>query len=123
MKKETKAAPEGAQDALMRAFEEFKSANDQRLAALEHKHGDVVLEEKVDRIDRALVEQKALIERAALNGRRPGLANDPAPLSEHKSAWSAYVRRGDESALAHFEAKALSVGSNADGGYVAPPRT
>jgi HK97 family phage major capsid protein len=120
VRKETKAAPP-AEDALLRAFEEFKDANDQRLAAIERKRGDVLLEEKVDRIDRALVEQKAALERIALNGRRPALAADAAPLSEHKSAWNAYVRRGDESALASFEAKALSAGSNADGGYVAPP--
>lgn len=125
MRKETKAAP-AAQDALLRAFESFKEANDERLAALERRRGDVLLEDKVDRIDRALVEQKAAIERIALNGRRPGLAVDPAPVSEHKAAWNAYVRRGDEGAFASFEAKALSVvGSPTpgghDGGYVAPP--
>ncbi len=31
------------------------------------------------------------------------------------------MRRGDVSALAQFEAKALSVGVAADGGYIAPP--
>jgi HK97 family phage major capsid protein len=125
VRKETKAAPVGAQDALMRAFEDFKAANDARLDAIERKRADVLLEEKVDRIDRALSEQKSQIERAALAGRRPGLAADPA-LSEHKSAWSSYLRRGDISALAQFEAKALSVVGDptpggADGGYVAPP--
>jgi HK97 family phage major capsid protein len=120
--KETKAAPLGAADALMRAFEEFKAANDVRLAAIERNRADVLLEDKVDRIDRALAEQKSLIERAALAGRRPGLAADPI-VSEHKSAWSAYLRRGDISALTQFEAKALAVSTNdgADGGYVAPP--
>ncbi|GIK50812.1 MAG: phage capsid protein [Alphaproteobacteria bacterium] len=120
MRKETKAAPANGADALMRAFEEFKVANDARLDAIEKKRADVLLEEKVDRIDRALAEQKAMIERAALAGRRPGLAADPA-VSEHKSAWNAYLRRGDVSALAQFEAKALSAGSDPDGGYVAPP--
>ncbi len=122
MRKEIKAAPPGAADVLMRAFEDFKTANDARLAAIERNRGDVLLEEKVDRIDRALAEQKSLIERAALAGRRPGLAADPA-LSEHKSAWSAYLRRGDISALTQFEAKALAVSTNdgADGGYIAPP--
>jgi HK97 family phage major capsid protein len=120
VRKETKAAPPQAQDALARAFEEFKAANDARLAALEAKRGDVLLEEKVGRIDKALAEQKSLIERAALAGRRPGLAAD-APASEHKSAWHAYLRRGDVAALMQFEAKALSVGSDPDGGYIAPP--
>jgi HK97 family phage major capsid protein len=121
VRKETKAAPAGgAGDALMRAFEEFKAANDARLDAIEKNRGDALLEKKVDRIDRALAEQKSLIEKAALAGRRPALGADPV-ASEHKSAWSAYVRRGDVSALAQFQAKALSVGADADGGYVAPP--
>ena len=120
MRKETKAAPAPGADALLRAFEEFKTANDARLEAIESKRADVLLEEKVDRIDRALTEQKSLIERAALAGRRPGLAAEPA-VSEHKSAWTAYLRRGDVSALTQFEAKALSVGSDPDGGYIAPP--
>ncbi|MDX2274653.1 MAG: phage major capsid protein [Hyphomonadaceae bacterium] len=125
MKKEVKAAPPSGGDALMRAFESFKEANDERLKALERKHGDVLLEEKVDRIDRALSEQKAAFDRLALNGRRAGLSADPS-ASEHKSAWSAYMRRGDLGALATFEAKALSVVGDptpggADGGYTAPP--
>lgn len=120
MRKENKAAPASAQDALLSAFADFKAANDARLDAIERKRDDVLLEEKVDRIDRALSEHKSLIERAVLAGRRPGLAVDPA-VSEHKSAWSAYMRRGDISALTQFEAKALSVGSDPDGGYVAPP--
>jgi HK97 family phage major capsid protein len=120
VKKEVKAAPADGGDALMRAFEEFKAANDQRIAALEQGRGDVLLEEKVARIDRALTEQKSLIEKAALSGRRPALGADPAG-SEHKSAWHTYLRRGDISALTQFEAKALSVGSDPDGGYVAPP--
>lgn len=124
MKKEVKAAPPSGDDALLRAFESFKEANDERLKAIERKHGDVLLEEKVDRIDRALSDQKAALERLALNGRRAGLAADPS-VSEHKSAWSAYMRRGDLSALTSFEAKALSVvgdpAGGQDGGYVAPP--
>lgn len=120
MKKETKAAPAGAGDALMRAFEEYKAANDARVGAIEDRRPDVLLEEKVERLDRALSEQKAMVDRAMLNGRRPNLAVDPAE-TEHKSAWSAYLRRGDSTALAQFEAKALSAGSGPDGGYVAPP--
>ena len=120
MRKETKAAPRQETDALMRAFEGYKEANDARLAAIEGGRADIVLEEKIDRIDRALNEQKGVIEKLAMQGRRPALAADPI-FSEQKSAWSAYLRRGDEGALARFEAKALSVGSGPDGGYVAPP--
>lgn len=120
MTKEIKAAPAGAEDALMRMFEEYKSANDARLAAIEQRKPDVLLEEKVDRIDRALAEQKSKIERTALNGKRPALAADPAE-TERKSAWNAYLRRGDVSALTQIESKALSTTTGPDGGYVAPP--
>lgn len=119
MKKETKmAAPASGGDAMARAFEAYREANDARLAALEQGRGDVLLDEKVDRIDRALVEQKAAIERLALASRRPALAADPRE-SEYKSAWGAYLRRGDESAVARFEAKSLSIGG--DAGFTAPP--
>jgi HK97 family phage major capsid protein len=123
VKKETKMAPApaGGQDALMRAFEAFKDSNDERLAAIEAGRADVLLEEKVDRIDRALTEQKTAIERLALAARRPALAPEVAALSEHKAAWSLYLRRGDDSNLSRLEAKALSAGSDPDGGYVAPP--
>ena len=56
MQLETKMTnPEGATREVMIAFEAFKEANDQRLAAVEAKGAsDILLEEKVNRIDRAL---------------------------------------------------------------------
>jgi HK97 family phage major capsid protein len=122
MTKETKAAaaPRG-DDALLRAFEAFKQANDERLAALEIGRRDVLAEEKVDRIERTLQEQKAAIDRLALAQRRPALGAEAPQLSEHKQAWGAYLRKGDDHALQRLEAKALSVGTSSDGGYVAPP--
>lgn len=121
MKKETKAIPAAAEtDALQRTFEAFKDANDARLAALERGRGDVLLEEKVDRIERSMQETKAALERVALAARRPALAPD-AGEAEHRQAWNAYLRRGDESHMARLEMKALSVGTASDGGYVAPP--
>ena len=44
---------------LMRAFEAFKETNDERLAALERRGGaDVLIEEKLARIDAALDAQQ-----------------------------------------------------------------
>ncbi len=40
---------------------------------------------------------------------------------EHKSAFEAYVRSGDAGNLRNLETKALSIGSNPDGGYLVPP--
>ena len=41
-------------DEFLRAFDAFKGANDERLEALEKRSADVVTDEKVDRINRAL---------------------------------------------------------------------
>lgn len=112
-----------AQNELMSAFEAFRAANDQRLAEIEQKSSaDVLLEEKVDRIDRSLTRAQASLDRLSLAGLRPG--TQPAPdldRQEAKAAWAGFMRRGDESALAAIEAKSLSVGVASDGGHVAPP--
>jgi HK97 family phage major capsid protein len=118
--RETKAITSEAESTkLLRQFEAFKDANDQRLAAIEAGRADIVLEEKVDRIDRALSETKSTLDRLALMARRPALAAEPIE-SEYNRAWNAYLRRGDESQLARIEGKALSIGAAADGGHVAP---
>ena len=44
----------GGYDDFRVTFEEFKATNDERLARLEQKRGDVLLEEKVERINAAL---------------------------------------------------------------------
>ncbi|MCC5980350.1 MAG: phage major capsid protein [Oceanicaulis sp.] len=101
------------------AFEQFKSANDQRLSEIEkRRNADVLLEEKVARIDAALTRQKAALDRMHVDASRPALSGRKGVS---QPGWNAYVRRGDASAL--IEAKALSAGSPGDGGYVAPPET
>ncbi len=110
-------------DELMRTFEAFKAANDERLTEMARR-GDVLLEEKVDRINDALDAQQRRIDAAALKGARPALETSLRPhrlaTREHKSAFDAYVRGGETAALRALETKALSVGSNADGGYLVP---
>ncbi|MCK9917794.1 phage major capsid protein [Microbacteriaceae bacterium K1510] len=106
---------------MMRAFEAFKEANDERLA---DKRGDVVLEEKLARIDRAIDAQARKLDEIALKGVRPALGGERARAQnapEHKAAFDAYVRTGAAAGLRALEAKAMSIGSNADGGYLVPP--
>ena len=60
-----------------------------------------------------------------LKSARPMLGRDGerAPSfaqREHKAAFDAYVRAGESSGLRALEVKALSVGSNPDGGYLVP---
>ncbi|HEY2069824.1 MAG TPA: phage major capsid protein [Rhizomicrobium sp.] len=111
---------------LRQAFEEFKDANDNRLAQIEKRgSGDVVSEEKVDRINRALDEQKKLIDDLVLASARPSLGETKAQPTdratrERKAAFDRYMRKGDASGYASLEVKAMSEGSSTDGGYVVP---
>jgi HK97 family phage major capsid protein len=102
----------------LNAFEAFKDANDQRLAQIEQRmSADVVTTEKVERIDKALDE-------LTLKMKRPQLGTNEKPqASEHKAAFEAYVRKGESVQLSGIESKAMSVGSNPDGGYLVPPET
>jgi HK97 family phage major capsid protein len=126
---EVKSAEAGeALDEFMRAFEAFKDANDERLAQIERKvTADVVTVDKVDRINRALDDQKRTMDQLVLKARRPQLGRDGAPLPtdsaiEHKAAFDAYMRHGAEDGLRSLEQKALAVSTNsgADGGYTVP---
>jgi len=109
-------------DEFMTAFDAFKQANDQRLGDIERKmSADAVTVDKVERINRALDE-------LTLKARRPQLGADtgdtaPAHRREHKAAFESYVRKGETGSLATLEAKSLSAGSDADGGYLVPDET
>jgi HK97 family phage major capsid protein len=117
--------PRDDYDELRATFEEFKSANDERLAKIERKRADVLLDEKVDRINAALDLQTKRMDDLALRQARPALEGrgkvvTDAASREHKSAFDAYVRSGEAGALRQLETKAMSVGSNPDGGYLVP---
>ena len=108
----------------LRGFEAFKQSNDERLAGIERRSADVLAEEKVDRIGKALDLQNQKIESLMLAQARPALGAerksfDPA-LKERKAAFDRYVRKGDAGGLDSIEIKAMSEGSNPDGGYTVP---
>ncbi|MGH6872645.1 MAG: phage major capsid protein [Rhizomicrobium sp.] len=109
----------------LRAFEAFKDANDERLAQLETRSADTITEEKVDRINHALDEQKKALDELTLAAARPALGETRSQPSdratrERKAAFDRYMRKGDASGFSALEVKALSEGSNPDGGYVVP---
>jgi len=118
-------------DDFMRSFEAFKSENNGRIDRLERRSADVLSTEKVDRIGETLDAQKRLLDDLVLKARRPSLStsaiNERAPRShvelEHRAAFDAYVRQGEAAGLKRLEAKALSAGSSADGGYLVPQDT
>ncbi len=109
----------GAFDAYMNAFEAFKAENDGRLAALEAGKGvDPLVEQKMARIEKTLDR----FEQEWLRERRPSLSMPDRP-SEAKAAFERYVRKGDTSQMLALEGKAMSVGSEADGGFLVPDDT
>jgi HK97 family phage major capsid protein len=107
------------------AFAAFRETNDERMAQIERRMaGDVVTEEKLARIDRALDETKRRLDNSIMEKSRPRLAgevcdNDPL-LREHKGAFRDYMRSGDSVGLKTLEEKAMSAASGADGGFLVP---
>ena len=127
MAPEVKAVPETIADAFdgfMGAFEAFKEANDTRLDEIEKKlTTDVVTRDKVDRINKAVDEQKKALDQLVIKKARPALGgNGGSSLDqmEHKAAFENYIRRGDDSGLRGLEEKAFSTTTAADGGYLVP---
>jgi len=135
------------------AFEEFKRANDARLAEIEKKGAaDPLLEEKLARIDADLERAQKVADEAALAAKRQSrlvtdekgnsidlnakaaewagmLARrrgetvpsfDAAGMDAYKAAFDRFLRKGEE-VMSVDERKALSVGSDPDGGYVVNP--
>ena len=142
----------GAVEDLNKAFAEFKSVNDQRLAEIEKKGtADALLTEKLTKIEADLDIAQKKADDAVLAAKRQsrmvttdgnevdldakalawarGIARSrgtdvrefgATELTSYKSAFDAYMRK-EERTLSGDEIKALSVGSDPDGGYVVYP--
>ena len=108
---------------MMAAFEALKATNDARIEEIEKRGAaDPVLEAKLKKIETSLDRQRTALERLALEQSRPAIGDDPRKGDpEHKSAWGAYLRKGDDSGIARLDLKSVNVGTDAQGGYVAPP--
>jgi HK97 family phage major capsid protein len=98
---------------MMRAFEAFKDANDEHQALTDKRSGDVVLEEKLARLNSTLDAQARRLDEITLKGARPAIGGERAAVRsasalEHKAAFDAYVRSGETTNLRALELKALS---------------
>jgi HK97 family phage major capsid protein len=92
----------------------------------EKRSGDVVLEEKLARLNSTLDAQARRLDEITLKSARPAIGGERAAVRsasalEHKAAFEAYIRSGEAVGLRALEVKALSAGSNPDGGYLVPP--
>ena len=108
---------------MMAAFEALKAANDARLDEIERRGAaDPLVDAKLKKIEASLDRQRTALERLALEQARPAIGEESRKGdTEHKSAWGAYIRRGDEAGLHRIDFKSLNAGTEAQGGYVAPP--
>ncbi|MCX5518456.1 phage major capsid protein [Kaistia defluvii] len=96
------------------AFEAFKAENDKALKA---KVDDVVMTEKIGRIDAAVDGFQKIIDdlnaKIAAQAAGGGVIGDIPPDPEYLAAFKAHMRKGTVEA-------ALTKGTDADGGYLAP---
>lgn len=98
------------------AFEEFKAANDEKLSA---KIDDVVLTTKIDAINASISDIEAALNEkiaAASLGNTPGDIPPTDPV--YLNAFKAHMRKGEQNTPEILNA--VSVGTAADGGYLAP---
>lgn len=140
-------------DALHVGFEEFKKANDERLAQIEKKgSADPVTEAKLAKIEADLEKAQKIADEAVLaskrstrvvtdergevidldrkaqdwatlHARRRGAVVGTfgaADMDAYKAAFDTFLRKGEE-VMGVDERKALSVGTDPDGGYVVNP--
>src|SRR5471032_3253825 len=82
---------------MMRAFEAFKETNDQRQALDAKRAGDVIVEEKLARIDNTINNHARRLDDITLKGARPTLGGERAAARsasalEHKASFESYVR-------------------------------
>ena len=106
-----------AVDSLSNAFQEFKTANDERLDDLEKKGSvDSLTEEKVNRLNDFLEKAQNRLTRLETASGRPLLAAGSEQDTAEKGTFFSYLRKGTEG----FEQKSLSSLNDASGGYLIP---
>lgn len=114
-----------ATETLARAFEEYKSVNDQRLNDMERRgSADVLLSEKLGRMDSSINKLQDDISGVKTALRRPArgesLALPEGQNAEYKHAFLRYVAKGHEADLTTFATKDMSVIGDNQGGFMVP---
>lgn len=115
-----------ATDTLARAFEEYKSVNDARLNEIEHRgSGDVLLDEKLGRMDQNINKLQDDISKVKTSMRRPAkgamaFKDRDADDNGYKDAFMRYVTKGVEADIAAFQRKDMDVIADQQGGLMVP---
>lgn len=118
------ADPKATIEALNKAFEAFKAAQDEKIAEVKKGFDDVVKTEQVNRINDEVGKLQAAIDEInrALAAAKVGGAKPETPAAaEHRKAFDRWFRRGVDNNLRDLEIKAsLKSDSDPDGGYTVP---
>ncbi len=109
------------------AWEQFKQVNEARLKEIEKKgHADPLYMEHLQNLGLMMEQNKERVERLETAWHRPGLSvvadagQKSGFSSDYRKALVSYLRKGAETGLSEWQTKALSVGTDADGGYLVP---
>lgn len=110
------------------AWEQFKQVNDSRLREIERKgHSDPLYDEHLNNINMAMDQYKSRLDQIETAYNRPSMGAEHEEFkssekhSEYGKAFRNYLRKGMDSGLEALQTKALSVGSDPDGGYLVTP--
>jgi len=108
-------------EALAQKFNEFKSANDKRLdGVLAEKAALAGQVEKLNEELSGFETYKKTIEAELLALKRPGGNLTSKEATEHSAGFNKFLRKGHDAGLGELQHKALSIGTDADGGYAVP---
>jgi len=113
---------------LATAWEQFKSVNDARLAEIEKRgSADVLFTAQLEKISTVLDSYKSDVDQVKAAVARPAdgaktEAKNTAAVDEYKQAFNMYLRKGHEKGLEDLQLKALSVGTDPEGGYLVTPQ-
>ena len=107
------------------AWAEYRKANDERLAAIEAKGAaDPLLVEKTAKLNERLDAIQAQLDELSKKAARPhdGFAGESKGErdTEYKTAFTAYMKKGDVSGFDELRTKDVQIGVDADGGYAVP---
>lgn len=112
---------------MLRTFNEHKSAVDQRIEEIK-KHGVAHpdTETKLGKMSDAMSELQKQIDELVIKAKRPEANSENGTRltpeqAEYKQALVSYFRKGVDSGLSALESKAMSVGSDPNGGYLVTP--
>jgi len=110
------------------AWEQFKQVNDNRLLEIERKgYADPLYDEHLNNINTSMDNYKKRLDQIETANNRPVLGGEGDSVKsgekngEYSKAFRNYLRKGMDAGLEALQTKALSVGSDPDGGYLVTP--